>query len=292
MWNALAFDWWKCDAARAMKQRAIFRRPCLSQQLAVCGLYFVHRWLAHGPRELAVAVGAVAATSSTMNAVTSAARRIADDHLRRVGNGQRRLPSEGRSPAGEGRRGWPGPPVTSGTQAIPAAGWLRAPALHGDVVRRVAVWVHDDHRREAGVGHAERAVADARVAAPVDRDLRRGVRSRRVRVGAAVERGADRGDGARRAVAWRVRDHEPADLELEPAAALQLYGAALQGPRSAAGRYAVERRVGRDRWRERLGEDGRVVMPAVMASAAVVAEGAGREGHRHRRDQGGGYGQE
>src|SRR4051812_48285740 len=80
MWKALDFDWWKCDAARAMKQRAIFLRPCLSQQLAVCGLYLVHRWSAQGPRP---ATAVVAETSSTRHVRASAARRIFGRYLRR-----------------------------------------------------------------------------------------------------------------------------------------------------------------------------------------------------------------
>src|SRR3954451_22684941 len=123
MWNAWLFDWRKWLAARAMKQRATFLRACLSQQLAVWGLYFVHRWFAHGPPRALAAAGAAAAAPATrsisMKAAASAARRvverIVDDHLRRVGarrarrSGTRRQRGSpgapGRPPAGEVRRG-------------------------------------------------------------------------------------------------------------------------------------------------------------------------------------------
>jgi hypothetical protein len=85
----LDFDWRKWVAARPMKQRAIFRRPCLSQQLVVCGLYFVHKWFAQGPRFAA----AVAAPSTRRSAAASAARRvverIVDVHLHQVASGRR-----------------------------------------------------------------------------------------------------------------------------------------------------------------------------------------------------------
>src|SRR3954464_12811205 len=88
MWKAFDFDWRKWVAARAMKQRAILRRPCLSQQLVVCGLYFVHRWFAQGPRFAAALAAAVAAPSTRSSAAANAARSvvegIVDVHLHQV----------------------------------------------------------------------------------------------------------------------------------------------------------------------------------------------------------------
>src|SRR3954454_18923116 len=113
MWKALDLDWRKCLAARAMKQRATFFRPCLSQQLGVCGLYFVHRWFAHEPPRDVAGAGVVAPRNISKNAAAIAARRIVDGHLSRVGararaarehGGGAGTSTPGRSPAEEGRR--------------------------------------------------------------------------------------------------------------------------------------------------------------------------------------------